>query len=178
MDEGRKTKVSAIRRFNFCAGHRVYEHESKCANMHGHEYELYIHVEAPKLDRLGRVQDFSVIKSRFLPFIEERWDHGFLWYEKDSQLKYLFELNHNNAERVDPTLGFHGMKNYKCQFNPTAENMALFILEKLAPVVLGDTEVKVTKVVLWETKNCYVEVSNEFGVENIQSIEVGAESRS
>lgn len=31
-------KVRAVRRIQFCAGHRVRNHESKCKNIHGHKH--------------------------------------------------------------------------------------------------------------------------------------------
>lgn len=160
--------ISCVRKLTFEAGHRVYNHESTCKNLHGHSYKLFLHAQAPKLDQLGRVIDFKVLKGAFLPWIDYHWDHSFLWFQDDEVCRGAFRS-------YAPTMN---TKNYKCDFNPTAENMALFILNKLGPELLKGTEVKVTKVVLWETENCYVEVSNEFGVENIQSIEVGAESRS
>jgi 6-pyruvoyltetrahydropterin/6-carboxytetrahydropterin synthase len=44
-------------------------------------------------------------------------------------------------------------------FNPTAENMADYILRTVCPQVLADTAVAVTKVVVWETPNCCAEAS-------------------
>ena len=47
------------RRLEFDAGHRVYQHESKCNHVHGHRY--VVEVEATgTLDGLGRIIDFSV----------------------------------------------------------------------------------------------------------------------
>ncbi len=40
-------------------------------------------------------------------------------------------------------------------YNPTAENMADYLLRTVCPEVLIGTGVVVTKVVLWETENCF-----------------------
>ncbi len=136
----------AIRKFTFDSGHRVYKHESKCANLHGHTYKLLVHAESPELDSLGRVIDFSVIKEKFHNWLEQNWDHGFLWSFEDNLCRELF------------TVQFLEMKNFKCSFNPTAENMAKFLLTTVGPMLMHGTEVTITRIELWETENCHVDV--------------------
>lgn len=141
------TLVSAVRKLQFCAGHRVFRHENKCGMLHGHNYLLYLHAR-PKdgLDKLGRVIDFSVLKGRFLPWIEENWDHGFILFGEDLEALELLQ-------KVE------GQKLFILDVNPTAENLALHILNIVAPALLKDTDVEIHKVVLCETENCSVEVS-------------------
>jgi 6-pyruvoyltetrahydropterin/6-carboxytetrahydropterin synthase len=140
-------KIKATRRIQFCAGHRVFKHESKCSNPHGHNYVALFHAEADSLDSIGRVIDFSVLKAKIGSWIDEFWDHTFLVYEKDTDLWDLL----NQAPGKNKPL-------FVCEFNPTAEEMARFLLEKICPDVLEGTGVKVTKVTLWETENCFAEV--------------------
>jgi len=140
------TVISCVRRIQFCCGHRVHRHESKCANLHGHNYVAFFHAVAPGLDELGRVIDFSVLKARLGEWIDTKWDHGFVLWNEDA-----------------PALGAMTMmpaqKLYLMPSNPTAENMALHLLHDIAPVLMEGTGVQVTRVVLWETENCYVDVS-------------------
>ncbi len=42
--------ITATRRVQFCAGHRVHRHESKCRNLHGHNYVAFFTAEAERLD--------------------------------------------------------------------------------------------------------------------------------
>ena len=42
-------------------------------------------------------------------------------------------------------------KTFVLPYNPTAENMARYLLEVVAPEVLGDLPVVVTRIVVWET---------------------------
>ena len=63
-------KITATRYHDFSTGHRVYGHESKCAHLHGHNYRIYLTVEADQLDTVGRVMDFSVIKDKFVIWLE------------------------------------------------------------------------------------------------------------
>ena len=141
--------VSITRRFQFCAGHRVYKHESKCAHPHGHNYVLLATFEpilGQGLDELGRVIDFSVVKDVLGKWIDENWDHGFIYFEKDYELSEMFSE-------------YHRFKNYVMTENPTAENMALHLLHKVCPKIFLGSGVKAVKIELWETENCYATAS-------------------
>lgn len=142
--------ITATRRIQFCAGHRVHQHESKCRNMHGHNYVAFFTAEGieEELDRLGRVIDFSVLKEKIGGWIDKFWDHGFLYWDEDKEVA--------NALLSNVT-----QKAYSLPYNPTAENMAQYLLDMVCPIVLRGTGVKVTKIVLWETENCYAEVSSQ-----------------
>jgi 6-pyruvoyltetrahydropterin/6-carboxytetrahydropterin synthase len=146
--------IVAVRRLQFCAGHRVHKHESKCANLHGHNYVVFLHAKARAdagqnskggLDELGRVIDFGVLKDKFAPWIEKNWDHGFILWQEDAEA--IAALKHMSSQKL-----------FLLEANPTAENIALHILRVVAPAVLKDCHVELTKVVLWETENCFVEV--------------------
>jgi len=139
-------KIKAARKFHFCAGHRVYGHESKCSNLHGHNYILWVHATADSLDSLGRVIDFSILKEKIDPWIQSHWDHTFLCFEKDREMLALEPL----LEKNKPW--------FICSFNPTAENMGKYLFEEILPLLLSDTGVSVTKLELHETENCKVEI--------------------
>lgn len=136
--------ITCTRRLTFCAGHRVYGHESKCAQPHGHNYVVHVTAEAEKLDRVGRVIDFSVLKERVGGWIETNWDHGFLLCEADVSLRAALAGN-------------GGFKLFVLKENPTAENLADFLLRVVCPDVLRDTNVVVVRVRVEETENCYAE---------------------
>ncbi len=142
--------IVATRRIQFCAGHRVYKHESKCSNPHGHNYVALFHAAAPKLDDVGRVIDFSVLKEKIGGWIDKHWDHTFLVNEQDLGLRNLLD---HVEDRNKPI--------FVCEFNPTAENMAEYLLKTVCPKVLKGTMVTVVKVELWETENCKAEVTLE-----------------
>lgn len=44
-------------------------------------------------------------------------------------------------------------------YNPTAENMARYLLDAVCPKLLQDSEVVVRRVTIWETENCYAEAT-------------------
>ncbi len=138
------TKITCTRRVEFDAAHRVMNHESKCRNLHGHRYVVLIEAEAPELDELGRVIDFSVLKQMVGGWIDTFWDHTTILNAKDTTL-YMSILNADGCPNKSP---------YLMEENPTAENMAKHLLNYVCPMVLADTGVRVTKITVYETPNC------------------------
>lgn len=139
---------SITRRFQFCAGHRVYGHESKCRHPHGHNYVVYVTAEPMQgLDSIGRVIDFSVIKDRLGAWIEEHWDHSFLYWKDDEEMSGVYD---NHPE----------WKHFVMPCNPTAENMASFLYQIVCPALFADKNIDVTKVVIHETENCFAGVGS------------------
>lgn len=140
-------RIEAVRKFHFSAGHRVYKHESKCANMHGHNYILWVYAESEELDSLGRVIDFSLLTQKINPWLQENWDHTFLYYEKDKEMQEIEKILLKNKPW------------FKCSFNPTIENMGKFLLNEIFPTLLKDTDIIVNRIELFETENCKVMIS-------------------
>lgn len=143
--------TTCTRRIQFCAGHRVMGHENKCAHLHGHNYVALVTAEAEKLDAVGRVIDFGVLKEKIGGWIDRKWDHGFIVNERDCDVIRMFE-------RFNPREAT-GQKLFAMEGNPTAEVMADYLLHSVCPTVLAGTGVRVVRVQLWETENCYAEVA-------------------
>lgn len=124
------------------AGHRVFGHESKCKSLHGHEYFFEVFATAPELDSLGRVVDFSVIKTTVGNWLDQNWDHGMILWEEDP-VSDLF--------RPGGVLG--DQKCFFLPYNPTAENLSKYLLP-IANDLLKKWEVTVTSIICQETSNC------------------------
>jgi 6-pyruvoyltetrahydropterin/6-carboxytetrahydropterin synthase len=105
-------RISITRTHEIACGHRVFGHESKCAHLHGHNYTFELTVEAPLLDALGRVLDFSAIKTRICDWLERNWDHKLLLLE---------------ADPLADMLSAFGEPVVKLPVNPTAENLAALV---------------------------------------------------
>lgn len=131
--------ITAERYHDFSAGHRVAGHESKCAHLHGHNYRAHFTVTGD-LDSVGRVMDFSVIKSILCSWLEDNWDHKFLIWEQDHLAPALRVLDPEGIRIVG--------------FNPTAENMARFLVEQLGPELLRNTGVTLIACRIEETRKC------------------------
>ena len=132
--------ITATRWHDFSAGHRVFGHESKCAHLHGHNYRVHFTVGADSLDGLGRVLDFGVSKTRLCQWLEDNWDHRFLVYAPDPWRVAL--------QAIDP----QGL--VIVPFNPTAENMAEYLLRVVGPVQLHGTGCALQSVSIDETARC------------------------
>ena len=139
------TRITASRYHDFSTGHRVYQHESKCAHLHGHNYRVHFTIEAPELDKIGRVLDFSVIKTLLCNWLEDHWDHKFLVWEQDPW--------HETLKMLDPE------GTVIVPFNPTAENMGKYLVETVGPMQLRGTEAILVEVSIEETRKCSVAVS-------------------
>lgn len=151
--------VTCTRRLQFCAGHRVMGHESKCAHLHGHNYVVRVTAEA-SLDLIGRVIDFSVLKARIGGWIDANWDHGFLVHEGDRAALTAIEAFEAKETSLSPRdRPAFAQKVYRLPYNPTAENMARYLLEVIGPKLLHGTGVRITKVEVDETENCAAEAS-------------------
>lgn len=136
--------ITAVRRVQFCAGHRLWRHEGACAHLHGHNYVVFFHVTAEQIDEVGRVVDFSVLKERLGGWICRNWDHGFICHREDE-------------DALKAMAAIPGQKVYAMDRNPTAENLADHLLRTVGPEQLAGTGVQLVKVVLWETENCCAE---------------------
>lgn len=154
-------------------GHRVHGHESKCAHLHGHNYRITFVCAATEmqtmyptdmeqrhynpvgkhsmLDVVGRVIDFSVIKDRLCMWLENNWDHRFLAHEDDPVMRGLLRA----AQNLQPDDAFLACTSMVwVPFNPTAENMAQYLVEVIAPRQLSDTGVEVIACKVEETRKC------------------------
>lgn len=144
--------VTAKRYHDISCGHRVHGHESKCAHLHGHNYRIHFTVAAKSgsssVDGLGRVLDFSAIKSRLCMWLETNWDHKFLAWEQDSYMNSLTSEAPAGATMLAESIVW-------VPFNPTAENMAKHLVEVIGPQQLADTEVELIEVTIEETAKCW-----------------------
>ena len=132
-------RITAERYHDICAGHRVHNHESKCAHLHGHNYRIHFKV-AGELDSIGRVMDFSVIKSQLCMWLEDEWDHKMLIWMEDPNLPSLAVLDPKGVVPVS--------------FNPTAENIAKYLVNVIGPKQLEGTGCQLLEVRVEETAKC------------------------
>jgi 6-pyruvoyltetrahydropterin/6-carboxytetrahydropterin synthase len=134
--------VKASRKANFNAAHRLYNPKwddaknkaifGKCSNpnYHGHNYDLVVSVTGDIDPETGFVMDLKVLKDLIKEEVENALDHKNL-----------------NIEVPE-------FKN----LNPTAENIAVVIWNKLRPHISLDKELEVT---LYETARNFVTYKGE-----------------
>jgi 6-pyruvoyltetrahydropterin/6-carboxytetrahydropterin synthase len=138
--------LTIMRRIRFCAGHRLHRHGGKCEYFHGHNYIADFYVTGDAVDDVGRVIDFAELKRLFKGWIDEHWDHGFVLNESDANGLAAVKM-------VEPC------RYYVLPYNPTSENMAIYLLREVCPKLLAGKGVTATKVVLWESDESFAEAT-------------------
>lgn len=112
--------------------------------LHGHNGRVHFTVRAKrrdaKLDFVGRVLDFSSIGTLLCGWVETAWDHRFLVWEQDPWATRLEGIDRAGVVLVP--------------FNPTAENMADYLLRTIGPRQLAGSDVELCHVTVWETRKC------------------------
>lgn len=137
-----RLRITAVRHHDFCAGHRVVGQGGKCEHLHGHNYRVHFTIEAVDLDEVGRVLDFGDMKTILAAWVEREWDHRFLVWKDDPLRDALLA--------ADPSC-------VTTEFNPTAENMGAFLLDKANDLL--PSGVRCVSVRLDETRKCSATVS-------------------
>ncbi|MFA4984423.1 MAG: 6-carboxytetrahydropterin synthase QueD [Candidatus Omnitrophota bacterium] len=104
---------------NFSAAHNLRNYKGKCEALHGHNWKVEVALTGDKLDKAGMVMDFKKLKAE-LKAVLDKLDHGYL----------------NNGA-------------YFRKVNPTSENIARYIYERLKARLK-----KLASVTVWESDNC------------------------
>lgn len=96
------------------ASHRlVLDYESKCTNLHGHNWIITIYCKSEKLNNNGMVTDFSHIKSE----IKEKMDH--------KNLNDVFNFN-STAENIAFWITNTIPNCYKTKIQESEGNIAIY----------------------------------------------------
>lgn len=106
---------------HFSSAHQLRGYRGKCENLHGHNYKIEIYARGSELDNIGLLVDFVELKEA-----------------ADEVVAYL---DHRNINELPP---------FDEELNPSAENLARYILERVASRV-GDERVSIYKVRCFET---------------------------
>ncbi|MCL4147560.1 UNVERIFIED_CONTAM: hypothetical protein GTU68_002653 [Idotea baltica] len=135
-------KVSVFRKTHFNAAHRLYRADwttekndavfGLCSNphYHGHNYELIVKVKGEIDPETGFVMDLKVLKD----IVKQ---------------KVLLPLDHKNLNEQ--------VEEFK-SLNPTAENIAVVIWQRLRPHICSNHELSIR---LYETPRNFVEFDGE-----------------
>ena len=131
------------RKAHFNAAHRLYNNDwsddrnseifGKCANpnYHGHNYDLIVAVTGEIDNNTGFVMDMKILKELIKSKIEDYFDHK------------------NLNEQIEE---------FKYNLNPTAENIAVVIWNRIRPFIKKNLNLSVT---LYETPRNFVIYSGE-----------------
>jgi 6-pyruvoyltetrahydropterin/6-carboxytetrahydropterin synthase len=146
--------LTITRKLEFDAGHRIPDHKSQCRNLHGHRYTLEITltgdiITAEGNSDNGMIMDFSDVKTLAKEHLVDVWDHAFIVYEQDAAVReFLASLPDHKTVVIDRI--------------PTVENLAhvAFGILKAAFIDRFGTGLRLHKLVLHETPNCWAEITD------------------
>lgn len=105
---------------HFSAAHRLVGYAGPCANPHGHNWEVEVFVRGPRLNPLGMLIDFKDIKKAVRTAMDE--------------------VDHCDLNQLPAFV----------RENPTSENLARFLHERLSNLLNG-ADLQVHKVTVCET---------------------------
>lgn len=132
--------MKIAKEFSWEMGHRLPFHEGKCRNLHGHSYKCMVELSGLP-DKNGMLLDYYDLKKIIDPIIEEL-DHSFMVNNSDKELIAILDQLKSNKVIVD--------------FDSTAENICLYLLDKLKASTLPKN-IEEIKVRVLETENTYAE---------------------
>jgi 6-pyruvoyltetrahydropterin/6-carboxytetrahydropterin synthase len=138
-------------RLEFDAGHRIPSHKSQCRNLHGHRYAIEITLSGDIIRQEGSsddgmVMDFSDVKTIAREAVVDVWDHAFLVYSGDTEVRNFLESLPDHKTVIMNSI-------------PTAENMAaeaFRLLQDRYRDVYGN-HLKLERVRLYETPNSWAD---------------------
>ena len=128
---------------NFSSAHQLRGYKGKCENLHGHNYKIEIYARGRELDNIGLLVDFGELKAA-----------------ADEIVNYL---DHRNINELPP---------FDVELNPSAENLARYILERVASRV-GDERVQIYKVRCFETPTS-VAISHQAATRRVRACSIPA----
>ena len=131
--------------FRWEMGHRLPFHNGLCRNIHGHSYKMVVEITG-EINESGMIIDFYDL-GRIIDPIIEKYDHAFLCWENDKDLKeFLIK---------------HKMKHVFVPYHSTVENICSDFLDKIAPKMkrLKGNKITELSVKIFETPNSYAEKS-------------------
>lgn len=106
----------------FCAAHQLRLADGSLEPLHGHTWKVEVHLAGPALDSIGVLADFTTIRPQFDAALA-RWHDRFL-----NELPEFASVN------------------------PSAENVARCLFERLVPHVPSGA--RIVKVRVWEAIGC------------------------
>jgi len=130
------------KKITWVMGHALtYPYEGPCTRLHGHNWEVEFAYEGP-IDNKGMVLDFAEFR-KMKQWIDQNLDHLFYVRNTHLLLEPYIEGENEYSKEMDE-LGI-----VPVSWNPTSENMAIFIHEKCCEIMNLDS--KSLTVTIWET---------------------------
>jgi len=134
-------------KIEFAAAKRLLGYEGKCAFLHGYRHAIEASFSAENLNDAGMAVDFYAVRKLLQDWVDENWDHNLILNAKDKELG-------DSIEKIT------SQKIFYLAENPTAENMAEYLFQKICPELIKDyIGLKCVKLRLYDNPGAWVEIS-------------------
>ncbi len=127
--------------------HALWNYDGACRNIHGHSYRLFVTLAGiPANDRndpkFGMIMDFKDLKNIIKGPVVDHLDHSLVVYREDegdtlTEIRKMYE------------------KVYAFDFQPTCENLVIYIVEIIEPLLPAGIELHSIR--LFETATSFAE---------------------
>ena len=140
-------RIRVTKEFDFEMAHALWNYDGDCKNIHGHSYKLFVTITGipnplENQPKFGMVIDFKDLKKLVSDLIIKKLDHALVVYHKAegeslSAVRKMYE------------------KVMVMDFQPTCENLVLFIAGKIKAKLPGNITLHSVK--LMETATSFAE---------------------
>ena len=133
--------------FGFEMAHALWNYDGACRNIHGHSYKLFVTVagppgQDPDHPKFGMVIDFTDLKALVKEPVVDFLDHSLVVFRRAE------------GETLDAVRALYE-KVYVFDFQPTCENLVLYIVEKISQKLPQGVDLCTVK--LYETATSFAE---------------------
>ena len=140
-------KIRVTREFDFEMAHALWNYDGDCRNIHGHSYKLFVTILGEPVSdqnspKLGMVLDFKDLKKIVKQPLVDFLDHSLVVYRE------------SDDEALSGLKGFY-KKVHVVDFQPTCENLVVFMVDKIKSLLAPGLELQSVK--LFETATSYAE---------------------
>lgn len=140
-------RIRVTKEFDFEMAHALWNYDGACKNIHGHSYRLFVTliglpIEDNTNSKFGMVLDFKDLKKMIKGPVVDFLDHSLVVYrlaegESLSNVRQMYEKVH------------------VFDFQPTCENLVLYIVKKIQSFLSPGLELHAVK--LYETATSFAE---------------------
>lgn len=141
------TKIRVTKEFDFEMAHALWNYDGDCRNIHGHSYRLFVTflgtpIKNSNDPKFGMVIDFKDLKKIVRKPVVDFFDHSLVVYRKADNdslgiVKHMYEKVH------------------VFDFQPTCENLVIYIVDTLKPLL--PENIQLYSVKLFETATSFAE---------------------
>lgn len=144
-------KIRITREFCFEMAHALWNYDGACRNIHGHSYRLLVTISGTPAGisgdpKFGMVLDFKDLKNMIKGPVIDYLDHSLAVYRE------------TEGKTLDAVRAMYE-KVHVFDFQPTCENLVLFIVDTIQPLLPPGLDLQSVK--LYETATSFAEWNAE-----------------